>query len=410
MRSTIRRHVFPTALWLALGLAAALFPERAAAQLAGSGTINGAVTDATGAVVPAVDITIRNTDTGIERKTETSDAGIYNAAFLAPGNYDVHAAKTGFAPMLRKDLTLQVGQTLTINFTLAVASSATEVTVTGAAPVVDAEKTEVSQVVSESAVDNLPIAGRRWDSFVLLTPNVTTDGTSGLVSYRGISGLYNSNTVDGANNNQALFSEARGRAISGAYVYSLDSIKEYQVTASNYSAELGQAAGGVVNAVTKSGTNDLHGDLFYYLRYPTWNALDPFPKSQGNYSQPIHQWQQFGASVGGPHHQGQAVLSSSPTTVRARSTRSLTPAAPTARPVAALPCPSQVTATQCAAANAFLSGAARQLPARHQPGCGLRQTGLPGHSAQPPQHVVRLHELPRAQRLQHVALATTTAR
>ena len=75
---------------------------------------------------------------------------------------------------------------------------------------------------------------------------------------------------------------------------------EYQVSTSNYSAELGQAAGGVVNAVTKSGTNDFHGDLFYYLRYPTWNALDPYPKSQGNYTQPIHQWQQFGASVGGP--------------------------------------------------------------------------------------------------------------
>ena len=165
---------------------------------------------------------------------------------------------------------------------------------------VDTEKTENSQVVSDSAVSNLPVAGRRWDTFVLLTPNVTTDGTSGLVSYRGISGLYNSNTVDGANNNQALFSEARGRALSGAYVYSLDSIREYQVTASNYRAELGQAAGGVVNAVTKSGANALHGDLFYYLRYPTWDALDPLPKSQDIYTQPIHQWQQFGGSASGP--------------------------------------------------------------------------------------------------------------
>jgi outer membrane receptor for ferrienterochelin and colicin len=149
-----------------------------------------------------------------------------------------------------------------------VRSEVTEVTVTGATPVVDPDKTEVSQVVSESAVENLPISGRRWDTFVLLTPNVTTDGTSGMVSYRGISGLYNSNTVDGANNNQALFSEARGRAVSGSYVYSLDSIREYQVTASNYSAELGQAAGGVVNALTKSGANDFHGDLFCYLHYP----------------------------------------------------------------------------------------------------------------------------------------------
>src|SRR5208283_168952 len=120
---------------------------------------------------------------------------------------------------------------------------------------------------------------------------VTNDGTSGLVSYRGISGLYNSNTVDGDNNSQAFFSEARGRANSGAYVYSMDSIKEYQVTSSGYSAELGQAAGGVVNAVTKSGSNAIHGDLFYYLRYPSLNALDSYPKSQGNYNKPIHQWQ-----------------------------------------------------------------------------------------------------------------------
>ncbi len=181
------------------------------------------------------------------------------------------------------------------------------------------------------------------------------------MSYRGISGLYNSNTVDGANNNQALFSEARGRAISGAYVYSLDSIKEYQVTASNYSAELGQAAGGVVNAVTKSGTNDLHGDLFYYLRYPTWNALDPLPKSQGIYGQPIHQWQQFGASVGGPIIKDKLFYF-----LTYDGSRKVNPISYTSTTynssVHALPCPTQVTATQCANANAYLSGLLGTFP------------------------------------------------
>ena len=178
-------------------------PNHAFAQGAGSGTITGSISDATGAVVPAANVTIRNTETGIERKTQTSDAGVYTAAFLPPGHYSLEAGKAGFASVLHKDLMLQVGQTLAINVALSVQSTQQEVTVTGAAPVVDTEKTEVSQVISENAVSNLPIAGRRWDSFVLLTPNVTTDGTSGLVSYRGISGLYNSNTVDGANNNQA---------------------------------------------------------------------------------------------------------------------------------------------------------------------------------------------------------------
>ena len=329
---------------------------RAFSQGAGSATITGTVTDASGASVPGAEVTIRNTDTGIERKTQTSDAGLYTAAFLPPGKYEVQAVKTGFSAVVMKDLTLQVGQILTVSLSLSVQAAQQQVTVLGEAPVVDPEKTEVSQVVSEGAVKNLPIAGRRWDSFVLLTPNVTTDGTSGMVSYRGISGLYNSNTVDGANNNQAFFSEARGRANSGAYVYSLDSIREYQVTASNYSAELGQAAGGVVNAVTRSGANDFHGDVFYYLRYPTWNALDPFPKSQGNYNQPIHQWQQFGASAGGPvvkdklfyffTYDGSRKVN--PVTYTSSTYNST---------VRAIPCTSPlVSAAQCAAANAFLAG------------------------------------------------------
>ncbi len=332
-----------------------LSPHKAFGQLAGSATISGTISDASGAVVQGADIVIRNTDTGIERKTQTSDAGLYNAAFLPPGHYEVQASKPGFATLVRKDPTLQVGQTLTVSLSLAVQRTQQEVTVTGEAPVVDTQKTEVSQVVSETAVSNLPIAGRRWDSFVLLTPNVTTDGTSGLVSYRGISGLYNSNTVDGANNNQAFFSEARGRANSGAYVYSMDSIKEYQVSASNYSAELGQAAGGVVNAVTKSGTNQLHADLFYYLRYPTWNALDSYPKSQGIYTQPIHQWQQFGGSIGGPVIKDKLFYFG--TYDGSRKVNPVTYTSSTYNSsVRALSCPAQVTAAQCANANAFLAG------------------------------------------------------
>src|ERR1017187_9008637 len=336
-------------------------PNHAFSQTAGSGTITGSITDASGAVVPAANVTIRNTETGIERKTQTSEAGVYTAAFLPPGHYSLEAAKSGFASVLHKDLMLQVGQTLAINVALSVQSTQQEVTVTGAAPVVDTEKTEVSQVISESAVSNLPIAGRRWDSFVLLTPNVTTDGTSGLVSYRGISGLYNSNTVDGANNNQAFFSEARGRAMMGAYVYSMDSIKEYQVTSSNYSAELGQAAGGVVNAVTKSGANTFHGDLFYYLRYPTFNALDPYSKSRGIYSQPIHQWQQFGGSAGGSMIKDKLFFFAT-----YDGSRKVNPVTYTSSvyssTVSALPCPAQATAAQCSAANAFLFGMQGSFP------------------------------------------------
>src|ERR1035438_6578748 len=125
-------------------------PNRAFSQGAGSGTITGSITDASGAVVPAANVTIRNTDTGIERKTQTSDAGVYTAAFLPPGHYSLEAGKPGFASVLHKDLTLQVGQSLAINVSLSVQATQQEVTVTGAAPVVDTEKTEVSQVISRS--------------------------------------------------------------------------------------------------------------------------------------------------------------------------------------------------------------------------------------------------------------------
>jgi hypothetical protein len=331
------------------------------AQLAGSGTIAGTITDPSGAVVPAADIAIRNTDTGVTRAIQCNGDGIYVAPFLQPGHYEVRAGKTGFATLLRKDLVLQVGQSLTIDFSMTVQTTQTEVTVTGEAPVVDTEKTEVSQVISLDAVSNLPIAGRRWDSFVLLTPNVTTDGSSGLVSYRGISGLYNSNTVDGANNNQAFFSEARGRANSGAYVYSMDSIQEYQVSASNYSAELGQAAGGVVNAVTKSGGNGFHGDLFYYLRYPSFNALDSYSKSRGLYSQPIHQWQQFGGSFAGSIIKDKLFYFG--TYDGSRKVNPITYTSSVYSPsVTALSCPAQLTAGQCTAANAFLFGQQGTFP------------------------------------------------
>ncbi len=271
------------------------------AQSTGSGTINGTITDPQNLPIAGAAVTVRNVDTRVERALVTNGAGLYVASFLTPGVYEVVAGKDGFNRVNRKDLPLQVGQTLTIDISLPVKSTATEVTVTGDAPLVDTEKTDMSQVVSLTSKENLPMAGRNWANFQLLTPGAQADGGSGLVSYRGISGLYNSSNIDGTSNNQSFFSEAKGRATTGiAYVYSIDSIQEYQVTTSNYSAEMGQAAGGVVNAVTKSGGNTPHGDLFYFGRFPSLNALDPLLKSRGNYSQPVHQQQQFGGSLGGP--------------------------------------------------------------------------------------------------------------
>ena len=222
------------------------------AQSAGTGTIGGTVTDASGAVVASAPVTITDTDTAVSRTIATDSAGTYTASFLQPGHYEVVLGGGSFAKVDRKNLVLTVGQTLTIDAALPAGSVSAEVVVTSETPILDPQKTEVAQTLDTNLISNLPVATRNWSSFVLLTPNVTQDGGSGLVSFHGISGLYNQNYVDGANNNQMLFSEARGRASGAPFVYSVDSIKEFQAETSNYSVQFGQAAGGQVNAITKS--------------------------------------------------------------------------------------------------------------------------------------------------------------
>jgi hypothetical protein len=329
------------------------FASSAVAQSAGTATITGTVTDPQGSSVPEATVVVRNMNTGIERTLATNEAGIYVAPFLQPGRYLVRISKEGFATLEHKDLHLQVGQTLSIDFSMPLKTAEATVTVTGEAPLLETEKTETSQVVSQTLVQNLPINGRRWDNFVLLTPGVSTDGGFGLVSYRGISGLYNENSVDGANNNQAFFSEARGRTRI-QYVYSMDAIQEFQVSASNYSAEFGQAAGGIVNAVTKSGTNGIHGDLFYYLRYPSLNALDPIAKSKGLFTQPDHQRQQFGGSVGGPIIKDKFFYFFNYDGSRRVFPIVYTgPSVPAA--VSATNCPTQASATQCSNAVSYIN-------------------------------------------------------
>ena len=338
-------------------LCAALMTTGLSAQTTGAGTINGTITDASGAVVPAATVTVKNTATQGERNLASNEAGIYVAQFLQPGAYEITVAKAGFAKTVRTGLTLQVGQSLTVNISLAVQASTEAVTVAGDAAIVDTEKTEMSQVVSQTQKDNLPVAGRRWENFALLTPNTTTDGGTGLVSYRGISGLYNQSAVDGTSNTQAFFSETKGRTTLG-YVYSMDSLQEFQVAASNYSAEMGQAAGGVVNAVTKSGTNATHADLFYYLRYPTLNALDSLQKSRGIYTQPIHQQQQFGGSVGGPIVKDKLFYF-----LTYEGLRKVNPISYTSTSFnGPQPCLAPIPASTCAAANAFVAAQLGAFP------------------------------------------------
>lgn len=269
------------------------------AQGPGTGSITGTVKDPKGLAVPDAEVVVRNVDTGADRTLTTNSDGLFVAPYLQPGRYQVTAKKEGFADFVRKDLNLEVGQTLTVDAQMSIKTAQTTITVTSAPALLQTETTDVSQVISPQLVQNLPINGRRWESFALLTPGVTPDGGFGLISYRGISSLYNNNSVDGTDNTQAFFSESRGRTRI-AYAYSQDTIQEFQVTASNYSPEFGRAAGGIVNAVTKSGTNDWHGDAYEYLRQFHTSALDSLTKSRGLTTKPELIRHQFGGGVGGP--------------------------------------------------------------------------------------------------------------
>lgn len=350
-------------LFAAAAVLAVTFTLPATAQNAAVGNITGTVTDNSGAAVPGATVTVINNDTGATRTTTTGSNGDFSSPFLQPGHYELIFEGAGFGKLDRKNLILTVGQTLSIDAQLPNAATASEVTVTDASPLIDTEKTEISQTVDQQFVSNLPVNGRRWDNFVLLTSNVVPDGNSGLISYRGISGLYNTNLVDGTNNQQAFFSEARGRAIGSPYVFSQDSIKEFASSASGYSAEFGQAAGGQVNAITKSGTNAIHGDLFYYLRYPSLNALDPVAKSQGLAGQPfllqptVRQQQQFGGSVGGPIIKDKLFYFFTYDGFRKVNpllyTRSITDAV-----LATYTCPAPISGAQCDAAKAFIRSGA----------------------------------------------------
>jgi hypothetical protein len=288
-----------TRLLGAAALALVCVSRVAAAQTAATGNVEGVVTDPTGGVLPGVTITVRNIDTNAARETVSGAEGRYRVAALQPGQYEILATLSGFDMTPVPTITVQVGQTVAVDVGMRPAGVTETLTVTAEAPAIDVRRTDVSNVVSETAIENLPVVGRRWDNFVLLSPGVTNDGNFGLVSYRGVSGLYNNNMVDGVDNNQAFFSEARGRTRI-AYSISEAAIKEFQVGVSNMSAEFGRAAGGTVNAVTKSGGNTFSGEGFYFFRHKAFQSRNPRIVLPDPEAKPDDTRQQFGLSLGGP--------------------------------------------------------------------------------------------------------------
>lgn len=287
----------------ALPAALFLFALGTLAQSTTDGAIGGVVTDASGAVVPGATVTARNLGTSGTATATTDGNGRYLIGHLQPGTYSVEISAKGFAGYKATSIIVEVGRVTAVDGALGVQALAETVVATAEAPVIVTDRADFSTNINQATIENLPINERRWAWFALSTPGAVPDAGFGLVSFRGISGLLNNNTVDGADNNQAFFSEERGRTRI-SYSTSEASIQEFQVNTADYSAEYGRAAGGVVNAVTKSGTNRLHGQAFWYDRNSDWGAINPFQKHLVNGALvpflPEDKRHQFGGSIGGP--------------------------------------------------------------------------------------------------------------
>lgn len=261
---------------------------------AGFSAISGTVLDASGATIPDAKVVVQNQSKGIRRELQTSSAGVFNAPALVPASgYEVSVSKAGFSNYELKNIELAVGQTLSINPTLSVGSTSTNVEVTSQAPIVESTKTDVSQVIDSRQLLELPINGRRVDSFAVATPGVTFDGAFGLLSFRGSPGG-NTFLTDGNDTTNQWYNENAGR--TRTFNISQDSVQEFQVVSSGMLAEYGRASGGVINTVTRSGSNNLHGTAYWFFSNRTLRATDP---TAPNINPPEYR-HQAGASIGGP--------------------------------------------------------------------------------------------------------------
>ncbi|PYP88311.1 MAG: hypothetical protein DMF61_06895 [Blastocatellia bacterium AA13] len=266
-----------------------------------TGRLQGVVQDQDRAVIAQAEIRALSETSGAEEKQVSDAEGHFVFLALEPGAYRVTVSKTGFEQMVFNHVAINVGTTTTLQPMMGVASQRQEVTVEATSTTtasVDTATSSISTVIGNRVIGIIPLNGRSFTDFVLLTPGSTTDGDFGMVSFNGMAGNYNNYTVDGANDNNAFYSQQIGRT-SIPFQFSEDVIHEFQVTSTGFKAEFGQAGGGLVNTVTKSGGNAFHGDGYYYVLDSSMNANDSINNSAG-INKPENRRQQFGATVTGP--------------------------------------------------------------------------------------------------------------
>jgi outer membrane receptor for ferrienterochelin and colicin len=278
-----------------------LAPAIAAQTQSTTGVIQVVVSDPNGAIVPGATVEIKNLATNFTRTETTDENGRFVFLALPPGFYSVTVSKTGFATAELPRTELTVGQAMDLRVPLKVSDVAERVTITEA-PTVDTLKTQVSTTLNETAVSTTPILGRKFEDLLTLTPGVSiTQGPDGdEINFAGQRGIFNNVSLDGGDYNNGFFGEQLGGQ-RAAIDITLEAVKEFQVVATGASAEFGRTAGGVINVITKSGTNDVHGSAFYFQRLEALTAHT----SDGKPLRDFHR-EQYGGTVGGPFSRDKA--------------------------------------------------------------------------------------------------------
>jgi len=269
-------------------------PTKAQTQIT-TGTIQGTVIDANGAALPDANVELKNIDTNFSRTASTDEEGRFIALQLPPGRYTLTITKSGFATLVVENAEVTVGSSLNLPVQMKVSGVQETVTI-NATPTVDTSKTESSTTLNELAVRSTPILGRKFEDLLTLTPGVSVvqgpDGDE--ITFAGQRGVFNNVSLDGGDYNNGFFGEQLGGQ-RAAIDITLEAVKEFQVVATGASAEFGRTAGGVINVITKSGTNGVHGSAFHFQRMEALTA----DTSDGKPLTDFHR-EQFGGTIGGP--------------------------------------------------------------------------------------------------------------
>ncbi len=290
---TLRSILRPIAALLLLAAPHA-FNGRLEAQFdANLGRIVGLVTGPDGAAIPDATVTVAGLESGSEREVQTDGTGWYQAGSLPPGEYSVVGSSPDFAPGTVDGIVVSVGRAVHVDLDLAI--GATHVSIEVSASLLDAMMPASSSVVASRTFNDLPINGRRFHDFALLTPTVQISPAVGHLSFAALRGIYTNVQVDGADYNQAFFGGIQGgERAQSVITVPQSAVQEFQAVTSGFTAEYGRTVSGIVNVSTKSGGNSPHGDAFYQIRHPRLGLVDPFGVKV------LERLQQFGGSAGGP--------------------------------------------------------------------------------------------------------------